>query len=162
MSYLIGAILALTVGLFATRVGFDRDRAFYSTVMLVVASYYVLFAVAGGSSEALLIECLVFVPFLIAATAGFKRSQWLVVAGLAAHGALDLVHPHLVSNPGVPDWWPGFCLAYDGVAACYLGILLLGPRAKRWWYPRPSGNEGTRTHPVLGGSELVGPPGGSR
>lgn len=131
MSYLIGATLASTVGLFATWIGFDRERAFYPTVMLVIASYYVLFAVTGGSSQALLIECLVLVPFLIASTAGFKRSQWLVVAGLAAHGALDLVHPHLVSNPGVPVWWPGFCLAYDAVAACYLGILLMGRKTER-------------------------------
>ena len=131
MSYLIGATLATTVGLFGTAIGFDRQRAFYPTVMLVIASYYVLFAVAGGSMQALLIECLVFVPFLVASTVGFKRSEWLVVAGLAAHGALDLVHPHLVSNPGVPVWWPSFCLAYDVVAACYLGVLIVARRAAR-------------------------------
>jgi hypothetical protein len=28
----------------ATVVGFDRERAFYPTVMIVIASYYVLFA----------------------------------------------------------------------------------------------------------------------
>jgi hypothetical protein len=119
------------IGLFATWVGFDRDRAFYPTVLLVIASYYILFAVMGGGAQALLTECLVLVPFLIASVAGFKRTQWLTVAALAGHGVLDLLHPHLVSNPGVPVWWPDFCLAYDGVAACYLGILLMGPRAAR-------------------------------
>jgi len=124
MGYFIGASLALTVGVFATRVGLDRDRAFYPTVMIVIALLYVLFAAVGGSSHSLLIECAVMTPFLIASVIGFKRSQWLVVAALAAHGVLDSVHPHVVSNPGVPVWWPAFCLAYDVVAAGYLAVLL--------------------------------------
>lgn len=123
MSFFIGALLALVVGVFATWIGFDRDRAFYPSVMIVIAAYYVLFAVMGGSSHALLIECAVMIPFLIAASLGFKRTQWLVVFALAAHGILDLVHPHLISDPGVPLWWPHFCLAYDLVAAGYLAIL---------------------------------------
>jgi hypothetical protein len=39
LGYLIGASLALAVSGTATLVGFDRDRAFYPTV-LIVASYY--------------------------------------------------------------------------------------------------------------------------
>lgn len=127
MSSLIGASLALGVGIFATRVGFDRDRAFYPTVMIVIASYYVLFAVMGGSSHSLLMECAVMAAFLVAAIAGFKRTLWLVVAALAAHGVLDFVHPQLIANPGVPVWWPDFCLAYDLVAAGYLAALLIRP-----------------------------------
>lgn len=129
MSFLIGATLPWRLEFFGTWIGFDRDRAFYPAVVLVIASYYILFAVMGGSSQSLLTECLVFIPFLIASAAGFKRKLWLVVAALATHGVLDLVHPRLISNPGVPVWWPGYCLSYDAVAACYLGILLLRPRA---------------------------------
>ena len=44
MPYVIGAVLALSAGLFAMWVGLDRDRAFYPTVMIVIALYYVLFA----------------------------------------------------------------------------------------------------------------------
>lgn len=131
MSSLIGASLALGVGIFATRVGFDRDRAFYPTVMIVIASYYVLFAVMGGSSHSLLMECAVMAAFLVAAIAGFKRTLWLVVAALAAHGVLDFVHPQLIANPGVPVWWPDFCLAYDLVAAGYLAALLIRPGPAR-------------------------------
>jgi hypothetical protein len=131
MSYLIGASLALAVGLLATWVGFDRDRAFYPTVMIIIASYYVLFAVMGGSSRSLLTECVVLAAFLVASIAGFKKTLWLVVAALAGHGVLDFFHPHLISNPGVPVWWPNFCLAYDVVAAGYLAILLIRPRAAR-------------------------------
>ena len=126
MSFLIGALLALVVGLFATWMRFDRDRSFYPTVMIIIASYYVLFSVIGGSTQALRIECVVMTPFVLAAALGSTKTQWLVVAALAAHGLLDLVHPQLVSNPGVPAWWPAFCLAYDLVAAGYLAVRLVG------------------------------------
>lgn len=41
MPYVVGVVLSLIVALFARRVGFDRDRAFYPTVLIVVALYYV-------------------------------------------------------------------------------------------------------------------------
>ena len=89
MSFIIGVSLALGVGVLATSTGLDPDRAFYPIVAIVVPTYYVLFAAMGGSSETLLTECLVVVPFLVAAITGFKRSLWLVVATLAGHGVLD-------------------------------------------------------------------------
>ena len=47
MEYLIGVALALALtGVFAA-MGFDRDRSFYPVVLIVVATYYVLFAVMG-------------------------------------------------------------------------------------------------------------------
>lgn len=94
MELLIGAVLALSVGLSATCIGLDRDRAFYPTVMAVIASYYALLAVMGGSIQALMIELIVIVVFLGASVAGFKRSLWLIVAALATHGVFDLVHDH--------------------------------------------------------------------
>ena len=86
MAYLVGALLALAVGRLGTVVGLDRDRAFYPTIMIVIAFYYILFAVIGGSGDALLIEAAVAAVFLAAALVGFKYSLWLVVAALAAHG----------------------------------------------------------------------------
>ena len=129
MAFLVGAILALTVGLSASFIGFDRDKAFYPTVMVVIASYYALFAVMGGSLQALAIESLVIIAFLGASVAGFKLSLWFVVVALAAHGAFDFVHGHVVENPGVPAWWPQFCLAYDVMAAGYLAWLLARAKA---------------------------------
>ena len=41
MEYLIGLILATSAAGLATVVGFDRERAFYPTVLIVIASYYV-------------------------------------------------------------------------------------------------------------------------
>ena len=54
MEYIAGVVLALGTCLLATIVGLDRDRAFYPTLMIVIASYYGLFAVIGGSAQALM------------------------------------------------------------------------------------------------------------
>ena len=124
MALLIGALLALGVGLLGTASGMDRDRAFYATVMIVIASLYALFAVMGASTHALVLESLAGAVFLAAAVAGFRSSLWIVVVALAAHGIFDLVHGRLIDDPGVPGWWPAFCLTYDVTAAAYLAWLL--------------------------------------
>src|SRR5687768_9063969 len=125
MSPVIGLVLAIAVSVYAAVTRLDRDRAFYPVVLLVVASYYVLFAVMGGSARAIVIESLVAGGFVLAASAGFRRSLWLVAAGLGAHGVMDLFHARLIANPGVPAWWPGFCSTYDLTAAAILAWLLL-------------------------------------
>ena len=125
MPYLTGVVLALLISGFAAVVGFDRDRAFYPTVLIVIACYYVLFAVIGGSSHALLVETLITTAFLLLAAIGFRGNLWLVVAGLAGHGIFDLLHQRVVVNPGVPAWWPAFCMTYDITAAAVLGWLLI-------------------------------------
>ena len=130
MAFFVGAILALSVGLFATFFRLDRDRAFYPTVAIVVASYYALFALIGDSAHALVMECVAILAFVTLSVVGFRNSLWLVVAALAAHGVFDLVHPHLISNPGVPTWWPPFCLAFDVAAAAYLAWRLLQRRIR--------------------------------
>ncbi len=124
MALFVGALLALAVGLFARAVGLDRDRAFYPTVTIVIASYYALFAVMGASTNALVLESIVGAVFLAAAASGFRSSLWVVVLALAAHGVFDLAHSEVISNPGVPAWWPAFCLTYDVTAAAYLALLL--------------------------------------
>ena len=93
----------------------------------VIAAYYVLFAVMGGSGQALVVETFVMTGFLLVAVIGFKKSLWLVVAALAAHGVFDFFHGHVVANPGVPAWWPAFCLTYDVTAAAFLAWLLRRP-----------------------------------
>jgi len=126
MAYLVGGLLAIAVlGGLGTVVGFDRDRAFYPTVLVVVASYYVLFAVMAESAQALLIEVAVGTAFLAAAVVGFKYSLWLVAAALASHGILDAFHGRLIANPGVPAWWPAFCGSFDVIAGGYLALVLM-------------------------------------
>lgn len=125
MAYLIGVALALAVCAFALLAGFDRDRVFYPTLVPVVATYYVLFAAMGGSTRALALESLVAIAFFALAVAGFKANLWFTVAALAGHGVFDFFHHRLIQNPGVPAWWPGFCLAFDVFAGVFLAILLV-------------------------------------
>ena len=124
MPLLIGASLAIAVGLFATVTGLDRDRAFYPTVTIVVAALYSLFAVMGGTPAALRVELMAGAVFLAAAVFGFRTSLWITAVALAGHGLFDFVHGRIISNAGVPEWWPAFCGAYDVVAGAYLGVLL--------------------------------------
>jgi hypothetical protein len=128
MAYLVGVVLAITVCGFATMVGLDRDRAFYPTVTMVIASYYGLFAVMGGSRQALIHESVVIAGFVLISVIGFKRNLWFVVAALSAHGMFDFIHGDVIADPGVPAWWPMFCLTYDVVTAAYLASLLLRSR----------------------------------
>jgi hypothetical protein len=124
VEYLIGFVLALGISLGATAIGFDRERSFYPTVLMVIALLYALFAMIAGSTHALLLESLPIALFVLAAVTGFKKQLWWVVGGLIGHGLFDFVHGHFISNPGVPVWWPGFCLTYDVVAGGYLALLL--------------------------------------
>ncbi len=128
MPLLIGVLLAVAVGAMCTLAGLDRDRALYPAVTLVVASYYILFGVIGGSTHALVLEVLVATVYILAAIVGFRTSLWIVVVALAGHGAFDLVHDRIVTNPGMPAWWPAFCLAYDFAAAAYLAWVLKSRR----------------------------------
>jgi hypothetical protein len=124
MEYFIGVVLSLIVAGMGG-VGFDRDRSFYPVILILIATYYVLFAAMGASGRVVALESLAGAVFLVAAVIGFKRNLWLVVAALIAHGISDLVHRHFIDNPGVPAWWPGFCLAFDVVAGGVLAVLLV-------------------------------------
>lgn len=132
MEYLVGVILGIVVAGFARAIGFDRDRSFYPTVMIVIASYYALFALMGSTLHpALEIEVavgLVFVGF----AAVSRKSMWLVAAAIAGHGLFDFFGHHLlVTNTGMPAWWPGFCGAIDIVLGGWLAICL-------WKMPQPN------------------------
>ena len=130
MALLVGALLATAVGLFATAIGLDRDRAFYPTVTIVIASLYALFAVMGASTNALVLDSVAGAVFIAAAAFGFRSSLWVVVVALAVHGVFDLAHSRVISNPGVPAWYPAFCLTYDLTAAAYLAWLLRNGRIR--------------------------------
>ncbi len=124
MPYVIGFMLALSVALFGRRSGFDRDRAFYSTITIVVAALYVLFATMTGSVGIVLKEVVLMSAFVSAAIVGFRSNLWIVAAALTGHGLLDMVHGLVLDNPGVPVWWPAFCATYDVVAGALMAWML--------------------------------------
>lgn len=120
MEIAIGAALALGVCGLAVIAGFERDRAFYPVMLIVIASYYDLFAVIGGDEAVLGIEIVISLGFAALAVLGFRVNLWLTVAGLLGHAGLDFFHGHVVTNPELPTWWPMFCAAFDAVAGLYL------------------------------------------
>lgn len=125
MEYLVGILLSLATVVFAAVVGLDRERSFFATVAFVVATYYVLFALMGASYRTLMVEIAVAIGFFLIAAIGFKGNFWLVAIALVGHGVFDFVRSSFISNPGVPRWWPGFCMAFDVIFGGWLALQLL-------------------------------------
>ena len=119
---LVGVLTAVAIAVLAKSTRFDQDRSFYPTVLIIIASYYVLFAVMGGSPHALVWELVVAVAFSAVAIVGGLYLPLLVGVGIVAHGLFDLVYFTMMENAGVPDWWPGFCGSLDVV----LGLWVIG------------------------------------
>ena len=131
MAIVIGVVLSAVVACWARFVKFDRDRAFYPTIVVVVASYYVLFAAMSGSLDTVAAELVGLTLFMIAAVVGFRSSPSVVVAALAGHGIYDTFHSLVVHNTGMPEWWPAFCASYDLAAAGWLALILRQASMKR-------------------------------
>lgn len=128
MELVIGLVLGLATVVAARMIGLDRERGFFPILLMVIATYYVLFATMGQAPGAIVAEAVAATVFSVVAVAGFKWTPWIVVAGLAAHGLFDLVHGALISNPGVPAFWPVFCAAFDVVLAVTLALQLRSRR----------------------------------
>lgn len=128
MEYGVGVLLGLAACGLGTVAGFERDRSFYPVMMIVISSYYALFAVIGGDARVLGVEVAISALFVAAALIGFRTSLWLVAAALLAHAGLDVIHGHVVTNTGMPAWWPMFCASIDAFAAVYLAWRLLARR----------------------------------
>jgi len=143
MEYLTGVVLAALTCAMARIVGLDRDRGFYTAVAMVVATYYILFAVTSGHLEHLAMQSVIAMAFFAAAIYGFKRNLGWVAAALAAHAALDLGHLTFGLGSGEPAFWPGFCMAYDATAALVVARLATAtpPTARSGTSPpSPAGN----------------------
>ena len=110
-----GVATAAVIVAFARTTGFDRDRSFYPTVLVVIALLYVLFGVEEGDLSVVAAETAVALVFVATAIVAFhRRSPMLLAAGLALHGVWDAAHPALLpSSDAIPTWWPAFCLGVD-------------------------------------------------
>jgi len=126
MPYLIGGVLGLLICAFAQLVGFDRSRILYPVALIVIASYYELFAAMAGSPSARWHEALPVAAFTLIAIVGFRLSLWIAVAGILTHGLSDAVHLAVIANPGVPEWWPAFCLSIDVAIGAYAAVRIAG------------------------------------
>ena len=68
MEYAIGIGIAAAVGLFGSVIGFDKERSFYPVVLIVITSYYFLFAAMAGSMDSLAAEAFPALMFVAAAS----------------------------------------------------------------------------------------------
>jgi hypothetical protein len=119
----VGLLLAVGIAALGKFTRFDEDRSFYSTVLIIIASYYVLFAVLSGSGHALVWELVIAAAFSTVAIVGTLFLPTLVGTGIIAHGLFDLVHDGLIENSGVPTWWPSFCASIDVLLGLWVIIL---------------------------------------
>jgi len=118
----IGIILAVVMAFLARVTNFDRDRSYYAVVLIVIASYYVLFACIAN--EAIVVEIFVASIFSVLAIVGTFRWPLLLGIGIFMHGIFDLVHGYTISNSGVPVWWPAFCGSIDVVLGLWVIYLV--------------------------------------
>lgn len=130
MEYVVGILGAVVLAIFARVSGFERDRSFYPTVLIVIGFLYVLFAAIDGRTSVLLIEGAFALFFSVVAVAGFANSCRIVGAGIAGHGVFDFLHQFFVQNAGVPVWWPGFCGTIDILLGLYVWIACRQAMAK--------------------------------
>ena len=120
---LIGVTCAFAIAVSGRVTRFEHDRSFYPTLLIVIASYYLLFAVMA--EQAILEESAGLAVFSAIALIGALKAPWLVGLGIVLHGAFDLLHPQLIENAGVPHWWPAFCAAVDFVLGAWVIYLAL-------------------------------------
>ena len=101
MEIAIGAILALAACGLGVVAGFERDRAFYPVMLIVIASYYDLFAVIGGDEGVLGIEVAISLAFVAVSwirtmfpenlsIAGARIENGRVVMDKPAHASFEL------------------------------------------------------------------------
>jgi uncharacterized membrane protein HdeD (DUF308 family) len=100
------------------------QRWLYSIGLLVLPSLYAIFALQAGEQAVGVEEMIYGIPFLVAglvlAFVSVRHSAVVVGAFWMLHGVYDLMHSRLLTNPGVPDWYPVWCCSVDVVIGAYL------------------------------------------
>jgi hypothetical protein len=91
--------------------------------LAVIAAIYIGFSVADGRPKVIAVETAVATGFLVVVAAGITATAWLLVAGLAGHGAKDYWQ-HRTQFVANTRWWPPFCAAVDVVVAAILAVAL--------------------------------------
>jgi len=100
------------------------ERWLYSLGLLALPGLYAFFALRAGEQAVGVKEMVYGIPFVVAglvfASVSVRRSAVVVGAFWLLHGMYDLVHSRLITNAGVPGWYPVFCFVVDAVVGAYL------------------------------------------
>jgi hypothetical protein len=100
------------------------ERWLYSLGLLTLPSIYAVFALQAGEHAVGFKEMVYGVPFVVAglvfAVVSLRHSAVVVGVFWLLHGLYDLAHSQLITNTGVPSWYPIFCFVVDAVIGLYL------------------------------------------
>lgn len=130
----IGAGLGILVlGLFRfARI--HREHGTYAVLLLMIAAVYPIMALHFGEPELSRLHVVLAAAFGVCALVGARLNLWIVVAGLAAHGALDIaLHQNVLQSPA-QAWYMSLCAGFDlAIAAGLAGFLLQGQTPKEMY-----------------------------
>ena len=122
MAALIGAIVGVLTILLARFI--RGERWVYSVGLLTLPSLYACFALRAGEQAVAVREMIYGIPYVVAGLmftfVGVRQSAIVVGLLWLLHGLYDLVHGRLITNPGVPGWYPIWCCVVDVVIGSYL------------------------------------------
>jgi hypothetical protein len=100
------------------------QRWLYAIGLLTLPSLYAFFALQVGELAVGVQEMVYGIPFVVAglvfAFVSIRQSAVLVGAFWILHGVYDLMHSRLITNAGVPGWYPVWCFSVDVVIGAYL------------------------------------------
>lgn len=128
MEYVVGVLTAVAVAVFGRLSGFEKDRSFYPTILIVIGFLYVLFATLDGRTSIVLVEVAFALVFSAIALAGYREGCLIVAIGIAAHGVFDFLRQYFIEDRGVPVWWPGFCGTVDILLGLFVGYFVCRKR----------------------------------
>ncbi|MBF7072310.1 hypothetical protein ISG33_02690 [Glaciecola sp. MH2013] len=117
----IGIVLSLLLIFSAKFTRFDRDVSFYPSILIFIASFYILFAVMAGHS--IVRETSIAFVFILFALYGAYKSLFVVGLAIALHGVYDILHYLQFTETVAPSWWAPFCAAVDFVVGIWVMYL---------------------------------------
>ena len=123
---MIEAVSGVAVGVLTIVVAraIRGQRWLYSIGLLTLPSLYASFAMRVGERAVGVTEMIYGIPFVVAglvfAFVSVRHSASVVGVLWILHGLFDLVHDRLLTNAGVPRWYPLWCCSVDVVIGAYL------------------------------------------
>jgi len=104
--------------------GISGQHWLYAIGLLTLPTLYASFALGAGEQAVAVKEMIYGIPFVVAglvfAIVSVRHSAVVVGALWILHGLYDLTHSQLITNTGVPGWYPVWCFSVDVVIGAYL------------------------------------------
>lgn len=119
-----GIFLGVFVVLRFKKTRLERKPSAYPLLLATFPAYYCVFAIYASDYDALAMEFLVGITFLLIAYTAYKLNNLvgllILATGYIIHAVYDVIHESIFSNAGTPLWWPEFCGAVDFLIGVYL------------------------------------------